>query len=90
MPAVRNVLKHLQFEQALRERKCERNRAKHRIAKGTWCLVVKQGQDKPNYCLECAGEIIGLAEATLAQLRSTLDQTTRGQAAGSGRPGINR
>lgn len=72
MPAVKNVLKHVRVEQAVRRRQCGRNRTKHIISKGDLCLVVQDGQNKPNYCLTCAGEILILAQSNLDALKSQL------------------
>lgn len=58
MPAVKNILKHVRVEQAVRKRTCERNRVKHIIKAGDHCLVIQDGQEVPNYCFNCAGEIL--------------------------------
>jgi hypothetical protein len=74
MAAIKNILKHVRVEQAQRKRCCERNRANHPIKKGDYCLVVQNGQDAPNYCAQCATQILRLAQATLDDLKKTLDQ----------------
>lgn len=73
MPAVRNVLKHLEIQTAKRKRVCARNRSSHRISKGDKCLVIQDGQDSPNYCISCAREILTVAKSTLASLETELN-----------------
>jgi hypothetical protein len=48
MPKVRDILVHVEVEQAQRQRKCRRNTA-HLIAKGEMCLVVKTGSTNDDY-----------------------------------------
>jgi hypothetical protein len=73
VPAVKNVLKHVRVEQAKRKRRCGRNPTKHPIKAGEHCLVVQNGQDTPNYCLACAGEILSLAQTILDELKNSLN-----------------
>ena len=70
MPAIKNILKHVRIEQAQRKRNCERSRAKHPIKKGDLCLVVQDDQHAPNYCLECANDILATAQTKLDELRN--------------------
>ncbi len=72
MPAVKNVLKHVRVERAKGRRICERNRQTHVIKRGDLCLVVQNGQDAPNYCVECGTEILSLAQTTLEVLVAEL------------------
>jgi hypothetical protein len=48
MPKVRDILVHVDVDQAQRQRKCRRNTA-HLIAKGEMCLVVKTGPTNDDY-----------------------------------------
>ncbi len=48
MPKVRDILVHVDVEQAQRQRKCRRNTA-HVIAKGEMCLVVRTGPTNDDY-----------------------------------------
>lgn len=75
MPAIRDILKHVRVEQAGRKRKCRRHQRTHQIRKGDLCLVIQEGQDAPNYCTECADEILVLAQTTLNNLQQALSQT---------------
>lgn len=72
MPAVKNILKHVRVEQAVRKRICGRNRVKHVIKAGDHCLVIRDGQEAPNYCLNCASEILKAAQLTLDELKKSL------------------
>jgi glycosyltransferase A (GT-A) superfamily protein (DUF2064 family) len=75
MPAIKDILKHVRVEQARGKRTCSRHRKTHVISKGDLCLVVQNGQDEPNYCIECAAEILRLAQENLNTLQLLLDQT---------------
>jgi hypothetical protein len=48
MPKVRDILVHVDVDQAQRQRKCRRDTA-HLIAKGEMCLVVKTGPTNDDY-----------------------------------------
>jgi hypothetical protein len=48
MPRVRDILVHVDVEQAQRQRKCRRNTS-HLIAKGEMCLVVRPGPTNDDY-----------------------------------------
>jgi hypothetical protein len=78
MPAVKDILKHVRVEQAQRKRKCSRHPTKHVISKGDLCLVVQNGQDEPNYCIPCAGDILALAQTNLDALRDRLQPDRSG------------
>lgn len=56
MPAIRDILVHVSTENAVRERKCTRNKKKEKIAGGQPCLVVKTGptNSPQSYCVEHA------------------------------------
>lgn len=74
MPKVRDVLKHVSIETAIRRRICHRRRDEHWIEKGENCLVIKDVATggKKNYCAECAPEILNLAEGQIKKFRSEL------------------
>lgn len=74
MARVKNVLRHVKVETAKARRKCHRKQNEHSITKGQVCLVVTDAGSggKRNYCDECAGEILDLANETLAQIRQAL------------------
>jgi hypothetical protein len=74
MPKVKDVLTHLKVEQALRIRQCGRNKNEHKIAKGETCLAIRDNTYGAwhSYCQECATEILGAAEAKLANLKSEI------------------
>jgi hypothetical protein len=72
VPAIKNILKHVRVEEAGAKRKCGRNPRQHVIKKGDKCLVVHNGFDAPNYCQECATEILSLAQENLNAIRSSL------------------
>ena len=76
MPKVKSVLGAVSVETAMRRRICSRHRsgkAEHPIVMGEACLVVKNGDGgKINYCVEAAEEILDVAAADLAHLRSSL------------------
>jgi hypothetical protein len=72
VPAIKNVLKHVRVEEARAKRKCGRKPREHVIKKGDKCLVVQNGQEAPNYCIQCATEILSLAQANLNAIRSSL------------------
>jgi polyferredoxin len=78
MPKVREVLSHVQVEQAERERMCHRNR-EHSIVKGEVCLAVYEGprRKRKNYCRACARDILACAED---RLRSVTNQLYSSQA----------
>jgi hypothetical protein len=68
--AVKNILKHVSAEVALRKRKCYRKQT-HQILKGDKCLVVRDGpQSQTTYCTICASEILARADTSLNDLRT--------------------
>jgi hypothetical protein len=73
MPKVRDILVHVDVEQAQRQRKCRRNSA-HLIAKGEICLVVRTGSTNDNYSYsrEAAQAMLDAAWAKLKGLYSSL------------------
>jgi len=74
MPKVREVLKHVSVETALRKRKCYRKPAAHEITRGELCLVIKDSASggSSNYCPECAEPILDQAQKDLDRLRVEL------------------
>jgi len=75
MAKVRQVLKHVSVETALRKRICHRDRRGHEIAKGTQCLVIKDesSSSSRNYCPGCAEPILDKAQEHLDQLKARLE-----------------
>lgn len=77
MPAVKDVMRHVTIEVAGRQRKCYRHPRKHLIMKGERCLVVAAGpQDRSTYCVECAWEILQLAQRRLDNLSQRIEKTS--------------
>jgi hypothetical protein len=76
MAQVKKLLLHVAVELAERKRRCHRNRRKHVITKGTACLAVFEGPrgTRRNYCLECAGAMLTLAQADLTGLVTALEE----------------
>lgn len=77
MAKVKALLKDASVEQAVRHRKCHRNR-KHAISAGELCLVVKDpaSGSHRNYCAECAQPIVAKAFDDLHEIESTLRSNT--------------
>ncbi len=75
MAQVKKLLLHVAVELAERKRTCHRNRRKHVILKGTACLAVFEGPrgTRRNYCAECAGAMLTLAQDDLTGLSRALD-----------------
>lgn len=73
MPRVRDILVHVDVEQARRQRKCRRNTA-HLIAKDEMCLVVKTGptNDDYSYSRAAAKPMLDAAWAKLKGLYARL------------------
>jgi len=76
MAKVKALLKDASVEQAIRRRKCHRNR-KHAISAGEPCLVVKDpaSGSHRNYCAECAQPIVAKAFDDLQEIESMLYST---------------
>ncbi len=74
MPKIRQLFNDVEIEVAKARRACYHNRAKHSIAKGERCLVIKNpgGMGSKNYCIKCATDILNIAVDDLAALRSKL------------------
>ena len=89
MPAVRQLLRHVNIETAAGKRKCHRKQNEHKILKGDVCLVIR-GADSTakNYCVECALPILEQARDDLNALAAGLRLDEPGSAAlsGSGLP----
>jgi hypothetical protein len=75
MPKVKQIMKHVSVEEALRKRKCHRKPTAHTIAKDEVCLVVKDEASggSRNYCSECAEPILDQAQDDLDTLRAELE-----------------
>lgn len=73
MPKVRDILVDTSVEQALRQRRCRRNKD-HIIAKGEMCLVVKTNatNDPYSYCLVAAKPMLDAAWAKLKSIYAEL------------------
>ncbi len=73
MPKVRDILVHVDVEQAQRQRKCRRNTA-HLITKGEMCLVVRTGptNDDYSYSRDAAKAMLDAAWAKLKVLYAGL------------------
>jgi hypothetical protein len=73
MPKVRDILVHVDVEQAQRQRKCRRNTT-HLIAKGETCLIVKTGptNDDYSYSRDAAKTMLDAAWAKLKGLYAGL------------------
>jgi hypothetical protein len=73
MPKVRDILVHVNVEQAQRQRKCRRNSA-HPITKGEMCLVVKTGptNDDYSYSRDAAKAMLDAAWAKMRNLYTGL------------------
>jgi hypothetical protein len=79
MAQVKRILLHIAVELAERKRTCHRNRRKHIITKGTAHLAIFEGPrgTRRNYCPECAGPILNLAQADLTGLIRALKGGSR-------------
>lgn len=65
MAIVRNILRHVMLETAMRKRRCH-HKASHEITKGMVCLVVVDERgSKNNYCSECAKPMLDAARNNL-------------------------
>lgn len=78
MAKVRQLFNGIEIEVAQRKRICHHNRAKHSIARGERCVVIKNdgGVGAKNYCLKCGAEIFDRADKDLAGLRKELSAET--------------
>ena len=63
MPSIRDILVHVEVEQAQRQRICRRHRDKHVIARGEMCLVIATNDtnDPYSYCGEASKQILDAA-----------------------------
>lgn len=69
MPAIRDIMTHVEVQTASAARICHHNRREHKIAKGQKCLAVHASDGgRKNYCFVCATEIIGKAKVKLLAL----------------------
>lgn len=76
MPAIRDIMIHLNVEHAIKMRKCRRTK-KHKVAGGDPCLVVKTGpMNKPYaYCAEHAKPMLDSAWHKLRDMYAFLNLT---------------
>lgn len=74
MSQIRDILKHVDGEKALKLRKCKR-KSKRKIPKGEACLVVKTGPmgSPQSYCRENAKPMLDSAWKKLYKLYEFLD-----------------
>lgn len=63
MPKIRDILVHVEVEQAQRQRICRRHKNKHKITKGEPCLVIATNDtdDPYSYCVEASKQILDAA-----------------------------
>lgn len=93
MPAVKNILKHVEAVVAGKRRRCYRVRG-HVIQKGETCLEVRDGpQAQTTYCAACAIDILARADQSLAGLSARFNEATgdsvgRLQRVRVGHPGV--
>lgn len=73
MPRIRDILVHVDVEQAQRQRRCRRGAGKY-ISKGEMCLVVKTGSTNDNYSYsrDAAKAMLDAASIKLRTLYSGL------------------
>ena len=73
MPAVRDILVHVDIEVAERVRICHRKRKGCGVAQHQQCLVIYEASGgRKNYCPQHALEILSAAKAKLAAMEKTL------------------
>jgi hypothetical protein len=72
--AARDILLGISVEQAIRKRKCGREKS-HLILAGATCLVINaMGKGEKSYCASCAEMIVEAANAKLQSLSIALRQ----------------
>jgi hypothetical protein len=73
MPAIRDILVHVEIQVAQRARICYRSRNGCGVPKNQTCLVIYEDTGgRKNYCPPHALEIVTAAKAKLAELESVL------------------
>ncbi len=73
MPAVRDILVHVEIQVAQRTRICHRKRNGCGVPRNQTCLVIYEASGgHKNYCPSHALEILTAAKAKLANLESVL------------------
>lgn len=73
MPAIRDILVHVEIQVAQRTRICHRKRKGCGIPKNGTCLVIyEDGGGHKNYCPPHALEIVTAAKARLAEIEAAL------------------
>ena len=72
MARTRNIVKYLTVDTAVRERKCHTDKT-HKIAAGQMHLRQEVSLNVyENICLICAGNVLDVAQANLADIRKKL------------------
>jgi len=73
MPKIRDILVHVDVEQAQRQRMCRRHKT-HKVSKGQMCLVIATNDtdDPYSYCLEASKQILDAAWIKLRSLYADL------------------
>lgn len=74
MAKVRQLFNTVSVDVAKRRRICHHNRAKHHVAAGERCLVIRDpaNSSSKNYCMACGTAILDRAQQDLNGLRSEL------------------
>ena len=73
MPAVRDIVTHVEVQVAAKARTCRHNRREHRITMGQKCLAVHDASGgRKNYCVACAAEILIKAKAKLLAMQQDI------------------
>ncbi|MEJ7774635.1 MAG: hypothetical protein WKF72_07460 [Nocardioidaceae bacterium] len=74
MAKVRQLFNNVSIETAKRKRICHHNRAKHQVAAGERCIVVRDATNNAskNYCVACGTAILDRAQQDLNDLRREL------------------
>ena len=72
MPRIRDILVHVSVEVAVKKRKCHRSGGKHDVLAGEFCLVVREGLRRKNYCRECSAPILERAGIRLTEFQQVI------------------
>ena len=72
MPRIRDILVHVSVEVAVKKRKCHRSGGKHGVLAGEFCLVVREGLRRKNYCRECSATILERAGDRLTEFQQVM------------------
>ena len=71
---IRDILVHVAVKEAGAKRRCYHSRGKHFIAKGEFCLVIRNNGSlgSKNYCQQCAAPILQLARERIVEVEASL------------------